>query len=77
MEIGDAAEIYNRPIHPYTKSLLSAVPQPDPRSEKERRRVGYDQTMHEYQQDEKLELMDFGNNHLVYCSQKEYDSWTV
>lgn len=77
MEIGDAAEIYNRPIHPYTKSLLSAVPQPDPRSEKERRRVGYDQTMHEYQQDEKLELMDFGNNHLVYCSQKEYDSWKV
>ncbi|WP_411843311.1 ABC transporter ATP-binding protein [Salinicoccus sp. HZC-1] len=77
MEIGEASDLYNHPIHPYTKSLLSAVPQPDPRSEKERRRFAYDQSMHEYRDDEELKLRDFGNGHLVYCSQKEYDSWTV
>jgi len=75
MEIGDAADLYERPVHPYTKSLLSAVPQPDPHSEKNRRRISYDADMHEYTEDEELELRDFGNNHLVYCSKKEYDSW--
>ncbi|AKG73028.1 ABC transporter ATP-binding protein [Salinicoccus halodurans] len=77
MEIGDASDLYDRPFHPYTKSLLSAVPQPDPHSEKERRRVGYDESMHGYNEDEELKLRDFGNSHLVYCSQKEYESWTV
>src|SRR5699024_4493522 len=75
MEIGEAADLYDRPVHPYTKSLLSAVPQPDPHSEKERRRISYDESVHEYTEDEKLELRDFGNNHLVYCSEKEYESW--
>ena len=75
MEIGEAADLYDRPVHPYTKSLLSAVPQPDPHSEKERRRISYDESVHEYTEDEKLELRGFGNNHLVYCSEKEYESW--
>lgn len=34
MEIGKADDIYNHPVHPYTKSLLSAIPLPDPLSEK-------------------------------------------
>src|SRR5699024_9417781 len=58
MEIGEAAYLYDRPVHPYTKSLLSAVPQPDPHSEKERRRISYDESVHEYTEDEKLELRD-------------------
>lgn len=41
VELGPASEIYTNPIHPYTKSLLSAVPQPDPISESKRRRVEY------------------------------------
>lgn len=38
VELGPADEIYNQPLHPYTKSLLSAVPQPDPDSERSRKR---------------------------------------
>lgn len=41
LEIGPSKEIYRNPIHPYTKSLLSAVPQPDPISESKRQRVPY------------------------------------
>ena len=37
LEIGTSDDVYNNPIHPYTKSLLSAIPEPDP--EKERARV--------------------------------------
>lgn len=42
VELGPADEIYNQPLHPYTKSLLSAVPQPDPDSERSRKRFAYE-----------------------------------
>src|SRR5699024_12577559 len=40
-ELGSADEIYNHPLHPYTKSLLSSVPQPYPESERSRKRTLY------------------------------------
>jgi oligopeptide/dipeptide ABC transporter ATP-binding protein len=39
MEIGSRADIYERPTHPYTQALLSAVPLPDPRAERARKRI--------------------------------------
>jgi oligopeptide transport system ATP-binding protein len=39
VEIGPAAQVFERPLHPYTKSLVSAVPIPDPAREKQRQRV--------------------------------------
>jgi oligopeptide/dipeptide ABC transporter ATP-binding protein len=39
MEVAPAAELYERPLHPYTKALLSAVPIPDPRVEATRERI--------------------------------------
>lgn len=41
VELGSAECVYNNPQHPYTKSLLSAIPLPDPREEKNRKRVVY------------------------------------
>jgi peptide/nickel transport system ATP-binding protein/oligopeptide transport system ATP-binding protein len=38
-EIGSRADVYQRPAHPYTQALLSAVPVPDPRKERERQRI--------------------------------------
>ncbi|MGK4179142.1 ABC transporter ATP-binding protein [Lapidilactobacillus dextrinicus] len=41
MELATADEVYNHPLHPYTKSLLSAVPLPDPVAERSRQRTDY------------------------------------
>jgi peptide/nickel transport system ATP-binding protein len=38
-EIGDVHEVFDRPAHPYTQALLSAIPLPDPRKERQRRRI--------------------------------------
>ena len=39
VELADAAKIYERPLHPYTKSLMSAVPQPDPKTARANKRI--------------------------------------
>ena len=39
VELADAKEIYDRPLHPYTKSLMSAVPLPDPKKARENKRI--------------------------------------
>jgi len=39
VELADAAEIYDHPLHPYTKSLMSAVPLPDPQKARENKRI--------------------------------------
>ena len=39
VEVGDAEEVYRRPLHPYTQALLSAVPIPDPKTARERERI--------------------------------------
>jgi oligopeptide/dipeptide ABC transporter ATP-binding protein len=39
VELGERNEVYENPVHPYTKALLSAVPIPDPKKDRERRRV--------------------------------------
>jgi peptide/nickel transport system ATP-binding protein len=38
-EIGNVDEVFNRPAHPYTQALLSAIPLPDPRKERARHRI--------------------------------------
>ena len=39
VELADAAEIYDTPLHPYTRSLMSAVPQPDPKVARANKRI--------------------------------------
>lgn len=71
VEIADATELYNNPIHPYTQSLLSAVPQPDPDIERQRVRFSYDPAMHEYKDTDKIAMREIKPGHFVYCSEAE------
>lgn len=52
VELADADELYAHPVHPYTKSLLSAIPQPDPDREKDKQRIYYDPSMHDYSKEQ-------------------------
>lgn len=68
VEIGEADEIYNHPLHPYTKSLLSAVPQPDPDSERSRKRTTYEE---ENTDNDKRKLHEVRPNHYVFSTEEE------
>jgi len=48
MELAQTEELFNYPLHPYTKSLISAVPIPDPKLEHEKELIVYDPHMHDY-----------------------------
>ncbi len=76
LEVADADTIYNNPIHPYTKSLLSAIPHSDPLYEKTRTRFGYDpKKEHDYKK-EKAQINYVSEDHMVYCSPEELERWT-
>ena len=74
VEIADTEELFQYPLHPYTKSLISAVPIPDPRLEKNKVLFAYDPSVHDYSVD-KPELVDIGHNHLVYGNKKEIEEY--
>lgn len=71
VELGTADEIYNHPIHPYTKSLLSAVPLPDPMTERKRERIPY---VHE-ETNETMSAHEVLPNHFVYGSDSQIKKW--
>ena len=74
VEIADAEELFDFPMHPYTRSLISAIPIPDPALEKNKVLFTYDPTIHDYSED-KPELVDIGNNHFVFGNKKEIEEY--
>ena len=74
VEIAEADELYNYPIHPYTKSLLSAIPLPDPNYERYRKRIYYDSSIHNYEKEEP-ELVEIRPNHFIYASKSEVNEY--
>ena len=65
VETGTTHEIFSNPVHPYTQSLLSAVPLPDPFVEKRRQRIPYDATAADY---ERATLQQISDTHFVLSS---------
>ncbi len=74
MEIAETEELFAYPLHPYTKSLISAIPVPDPIIEKEKKLFVYDKTMHDYSV-EKPSLVDIGNGHMIFGSPSEIEKY--
>ena len=71
VELADSDELFAHPLHPYTKSLLSAIPLPDPKSEKNRTRIVYNAlAAHDYSVD-KPSLRELKPGHFVRCNDAE------
>lgn len=73
VELAPADDLYNHPIHPYTQSLLSAIPLPDPNYERNRTRKTYNSSMHGYQDGDNVQLREIRPGHFVQCSEKEFE----
>lgn len=71
VELSTSKELFKNPMHPYTKSLLSAIPIPDPHFEKQRKRIIYNpKTDHNYEVD-KPTLREIYSGHFVLCNNEE------
>ncbi len=74
VEVADSDELFNYPLHPYTHSLISAIPIPDPKLEKNKVLYSYDPSIHDYSTD-KPEFVCIGHNHWVYGNKKEIEEY--
>lgn len=74
VELANADELYTRPLHPYTQSLLSAIPLPDPHHERNRKRIYYSPDIHDYKS-ERPELIEIRPGHFVYASPPEAEAY--
>ena len=71
VELASSEELFKNPLHPYTKSLLSAIPLPDPIYEKQRVRITYNPIAeHDYSTDAPS-FREVAPEHFVYCNDAE------
>jgi oligopeptide transport system ATP-binding protein len=76
VELAPADKLFKNPLHPYTKSLLSAIPQPDPDYEKTRKRFSYNPMKdHNYNEDNQPTFREIEDGHFVLASEEEFKNY--
>ena len=75
VEMASSDELFKNPLHPYTRSLLSAIPLPDPMYEKNRQRITYNPLAeHDYTED-KPSFREIAPGHFVQCNDAEFEKY--
>ena len=75
VELTSSDELFKHPLHPYTKSLLSAIPLPDPHYEKLRKRITYNPlAAHDYSK-ERPTMREVLPGHFIYCNTAEFEKY--
>ncbi len=74
VEMGESEEVITHAIHPYTRALLSAIPMPDPRHEKEKKLLVYEPDMHDYEK-EPPKWRELRPEHFVLANEREAKEW--
>lgn len=78
VEKAPSDELFKNPMHPYTRSLLSAIPKPNPRSERTRKRIAYNPAeAHDYEHGDLPSLRELKKDHFVYCNEAEYRKYLL
>ncbi|MBO4988712.1 MAG: ATP-binding cassette domain-containing protein [Clostridia bacterium] len=75
VELASSDELFKHPLHPYTRSLLSAIPLPDPHYEKKRKRITYNPLAeHDYSQEQPT-FREVCPGHFVRCNTAEFERY--
>ncbi len=72
VELADSEELFKHPLHPYTRSLLSAIPQPDPNYEKNRKRIVYNPIADHDYRTSAPSFREVCPGHFVLCNDEEF-----
>ncbi len=75
VELADSEELFRHPLHPYTRSLLSAIPQPDPRYEKNRKRIVYNPVADHDYRNSTPSFREVCPGHFVLCDDAELERY--
>ena len=77
VELAPALRLFEAPLHPYTKSLLTAVPIPDPKIERKKKIITYNPGMHHYVLSDAPELKEIEPEHFVRCNTPEFEQYKI
>ena len=75
VELAESEALFAHPCHPYTRALLSAIPQPDPIAERQKKLLIYDPACHRYQADNQPVWEEIHPGHYVLGSPEELNSY--
>lgn len=74
VELAETEKLYTHPLHPYTRALLSAIPQPNPRKERRKIVEVYDPSCHHYETD-KPEWVEIEPGHFILANKEEQEKY--
>ena len=75
VELAESEELFAHPLHPYTRALLSAIPQPDPIAERQKKLIVYDPACHNYSQTNRPGWHEIVPGHFVLASEDELEEY--
>ena len=75
VELAESEELFAHPLHPYTRALLSAIPQPDPIAERQKKLIVYDPSCHHYSETNQPGWHEIVPGHFVLASETELEEY--
>ena len=75
VELAESEELFAHPLHPYTRALLSAIPQPDPIAERQKKLLVYDPKCHHYSETNQPEWQEIVPGHYILASSEEMEEY--
>lgn len=75
LEVGPADDVYTKPLHDYTESLISAVPVPDPEFERNRKQILYDASIEQDVEGKPAKLREITPGHFVRCREDQVEMY--